>query len=454
MLKRVWVAALGAALVLFGFGTTAYADTVMSLPGSFAVNQYGAATYSMPLSTPPGSNGMAPALSLDYSSQGGNGIVGTGWTLTGLSSIGRCPQTLAQDGANVGVAYALTDRFCLDGQRLILISGTYGADGSQYRTERESFTEVIAHGTAGNGPAWFEVHTRAGKEMDFGYTTESANSQILATGTSTVRSWALSEVKDTSGNYMTVSYTADAATGMAYPASINYTGNSAAGVSPYNSVQFVYTTRSDSAPAYQAGSVVQITKLLSDVKTYNGATMVSDYRLSYQTSGASGRSELKSVQLYGADGATALPATNFTWQGQSTLMGLPAVTETNISASNPEYLAGDFSGSGRQDVICTTTSPGSGCQSLYLANKDGTYTQSGSIPSTWYPAMMYTGDWNGDGKTDVAIYSVLNKTLTFYLSTGTGFNTTTPYATISNIPGGLPTAITIGDFNGRSEERR
>jgi hypothetical protein len=39
----------------------------------------------------------------------------------------------------------------------MVIGGAYGADGAEYRTERESFTKVISYGTAGNGPAWFKA---------------------------------------------------------------------------------------------------------------------------------------------------------------------------------------------------------------------------------------------------------------------------------------------------------
>jgi hypothetical protein len=39
------------------------------------------------------------------------------------------------DGAIGGVNYDGNDRFCLDGQRLVAITRTYGSDGAEYRTE-------------------------------------------------------------------------------------------------------------------------------------------------------------------------------------------------------------------------------------------------------------------------------------------------------------------------------
>ena len=74
-------------------------DRTGSLPGEFRVVESGAATYRIDLSLPPGTAGATPPLGLLYHSQRGNGLLGVGWTLDGLSSITRCRQTYAQDGA-------------------------------------------------------------------------------------------------------------------------------------------------------------------------------------------------------------------------------------------------------------------------------------------------------------------------------------------------------------------
>ena len=67
--------------------SSASTDIVGFTPGNPAVEQGGAATYRIPIVVSPGSGGMQPKLALAYSSRGGNGIMGVGWTLEGLSSI-------------------------------------------------------------------------------------------------------------------------------------------------------------------------------------------------------------------------------------------------------------------------------------------------------------------------------------------------------------------------------
>src|ERR1700679_4219265 len=138
--SRIYFATL-LGLILTVASAMAAGPPPMTTPGQFGVSATGAATYSIPIVVPPGTAGLAPSLSLNYSSQSGNGILGFGWSLGGLPAMTRCPQTIAQDNAHVGVNYNSGDRFCLDGQRLLVINGgTYGADGSEYRTEIESFS--------------------------------------------------------------------------------------------------------------------------------------------------------------------------------------------------------------------------------------------------------------------------------------------------------------------------
>ncbi|CCD95159.1 hypothetical protein BRAO375_4010002 [Bradyrhizobium sp. ORS 375] len=442
----------------------------MSLPGSFSVSQTGAATYSIPIALAPATAGLSPSLSLDYSSQGANGLLGVGWTLGGVPSIGRCARTLAQDGVLGGVNFDANDRFCLDGQRLIGVSGTYGADGAEYRTEVDSYSRIISHGTAGTGPAWFEVRTKSGQALEFGHTTDS---QVLAQGKTTARSWGLNKLADSKGNYLTVSYVNDATVGQVYPSRIDYTGNAAVGLAPYNSVQFVYGTRPDPIRGYHAGSLAQTTVRLTNVKTYAGSALVADYQISYQQSPTSNVSEINSIKVCAADGA-CLPAKSFQWaNGGGASFSAQVMSITNgenfrtpaagggtqgpgAATGNPGFqqIFADFNGDGKSDIMMFYSSHLFG----FLSNGDGTYTIANSgTPNNWdfgtNPAsnyMLISGDFNGDGKSDMVLIG--GAYLYVFIGKGDGTFNGSAVACPNGWNFGSPPQATytpiIGDFDG------
>ena len=74
---------------------------------------------------PAGRGAVTPQLSLSYSSQAGNGLLGVGWSLGGLSTISWCGRTIAQDG--------YTDGGHFDGQGRRELTGPerHGTQGGQ-----------------------------------------------------------------------------------------------------------------------------------------------------------------------------------------------------------------------------------------------------------------------------------------------------------------------------------
>ena len=135
--------------LFFGYFAVSLWSTASAAVGRLAgqpgVSSTGAATYTIPFNVPAGMNGMRPNIALVYDSQSGAGLAGMGWTLSGFSKIHRCPLTIATDGRVEGVTYDVTDRFCLDGQPLILVSGAYGWDGAEYRTEVHNYEKITSH---------------------------------------------------------------------------------------------------------------------------------------------------------------------------------------------------------------------------------------------------------------------------------------------------------------------
>jgi hypothetical protein len=340
------VAAVAAGGVLLA-GSAALAQG-MALPGKLDVSDTGAATYSIPVVVPPGLAGATPSLSLEYNSQAGDGILGIGWSLAGIPAVTRCNRTLDQDGYVRDVRFDAQDAFCLSGQRLIPISGENGTNGTEYRTEIDGFSRIISYGTAGTGPQSFKVWTKAGLILEFGATADSR--VPLNASSTTARAWALDRQEDQYGNYLTATYTPSAANGQAYLARIDYSGNSTAGVAPANSVRFTYEARTDNAILYHAGYLTRTPQRLTTIDTYDGANLVSKYKLAYEYGPANNVSRLTSVTLCDAAG-TCLPATSFTWNANSFGWGdKTLLADATAWASDTTYGFADFNNDGIQDL--------------------------------------------------------------------------------------------------------
>ncbi|TLS17579.1 MAG: hypothetical protein FDZ72_13420 [Betaproteobacteria bacterium] len=304
------------------FSGLAFGQGGMVTPGSFSVSESGAATYSIPIRVPASTAGVEPKLALIYNSQGRNGLLGVGWGLSGLSSVTRCPRTQAQDGIRGSVNYDSNDRFCLDGQRLIAINGADGGDGTEYRTERESFSRIVSYGSVGNGPASFKAWTKAGLVMEFGSTADSA---IEAPGKTILAIWAVNKVSDVRGNYYSVTYTEDATGSSYYPVRIDYVGNANLGVAPSAQLQFVYETRPDVVPLGGPGLISKMFVRLKRI-VMHAPDLVRYLDLGYSTGIATGRSRLAFLKECDSsnnclattslkfENTTPAP-TNFTWTG-------------------------------------------------------------------------------------------------------------------------------------------
>ena len=395
-----WLAFVSSVLLSVGilFAPMAgYAATspVGATAGSFAVSPSGAATYSIPIVVPPGINGMAPSLSLNYNSQGGNGLVGMGWSIGGLSVIHRCGATIAIDGFKGGVNYEANDRFCLDGERLI-----WSATDSSYHTQHESWQKAVASDSTTN-PAYFTVTDKNGTARTYGAYLGTSDAQILAMGKSVVRVWALKRIQDTSGNYLTINYQNNGySAGEYYPVSIAYTGNGAASLNNYVLFDYPTTARTDVIQGYEGGSQISTTKFLTGIRSCTdssctqGSTLVRKYTLAYDNSDAFKRSRLMSVQECGADGV-CLPSSTFEWQ--NLLIGLQNWMWTNgQGVGDSGWAMADLFGDGRQVYY---THDGNGTHYATRLNPDGTVQNwrwtggQGMGGSGWQMADLF-----GDGR--------------------------------------------------------
>ena len=384
-------------------------------PGEFSVSPGGAATYSIPIQVPPGVAGMVPNLSLNYSSQADMGIAGLGWSLEGSSTITRCPPTRATDGAYGSVNLSASDRFCLDGQRLLVVSGAYGAAGSEYRTEMDQFSRLTANGAAGgnaaNGPESFTVRTKDGRVLQFGTTTDS---RMEAQGKTVVSAWALSSISDVKGNSVEFGYTEDTPNGTWLLANVNYAGNT-------RSVLMHYEVRPDVYRGYRAGSLEVPYARLTRVETRIGSTTVHNLKLSYDAASNVYGSRLTSAQLCDKDNKCLAPTT-FGWTSVGS-EGFSSAFSSSHGGGKDNNITADFNGDGRADMMGFTGSGGT----WHTCLSAGTSSALSFNCSYWNGgpgvgvSSIVTGDYNGDGKTDLAAYTGVSNKWQMCLSSGSGF---------------------------------
>ncbi len=390
------------------------AELIGTIPGDFSVSKTGVANYTIPIELPAATGGLRPRLALTYSHRGGTGIAGQRWKIGGLSRFTRCSKNLAQDNEIRGVEFDLHDRFCLDGQRLVVTSGTYGAPGSQYRTEIDGFRKIVANGTQGSGPRSFTVWEKDGTKHSYGHSQQSS----LGHGPSnSYRSWARYRTEDRFGNEINYHYAAIASTGEFLLTSVSYTKNTAQSLTERYRAVFTYGLRpeTDKRSGFVFGDVwseyQRLTKI--DVQHFDSTwTSISDYTLTYST-GTAGRSQLDSVKR--CTPTDCLPASTFDWQ--DAVAGWESnVSSGQSSVGHSNQLVGDFNGDGQQDLFVVK-----GGEWHVLNASGGSFAApidtNMSAPNAGQTMVL---DFNGDGKSDLLVPGSDSK-WHVYLSTGTGF---------------------------------
>lgn len=254
---------------------------VGTINGQFNVSHSGAATYTIPITIPPGTNNMQPNLQLVYNSQSSDGLLGYGWNLGGLSSITRAGKNIYYDEEISPITLTNNDVFLLDGQRLFPLNGNNGGNNIIYGTEVESFTEIKSYTGVNEGPSFFIVKTNDGVTMEYGNTNDSKIEAQYPNNT--VFTWLLNKITDPFGNYYTISYIEiNNGNGIQfYPDKIEYTGNLSASLEPYNSIKFVYGEKSDFTKDYISGTSISNKRLITSIEIYNEQQKVHEYEFIY-----------------------------------------------------------------------------------------------------------------------------------------------------------------------------
>jgi hypothetical protein len=126
----------------------------------------------------------------------------------------------------------------------------------------------------------------------------------------------------------------------------------------------------------------------------------------------------------------------------------PPIATVSFSAhdwgtgTSPVAMAiGDFNEDGKEDLA--VANQGANTVSILLGNGNGTFTPGAGASTGNQPSAVAVGDFNGDGHTDLVVGNTVDSTLTILLGDGKGGFTAAP-ALVNSVN---PVSVAVGDFD-------
>lgn len=413
----------------------------------------GTAKYGINIALPPGTAGHSPTLSLNYESGHGDGPAGLGWrfgpgdihrqTDKGIPRYVDGPNGVDDDHDGAVDEADELDRFIgvEDEELVALADGTYRAriEGAFIRYRRV-------------GDHW-EADLKDGTLLEFGVTPQGRVTDV--DGTKTFR-WLLEKSTDTNGNLIEFDYAVfPGSDNQKYLKQIRY----GPGVSPWSAFYFaylIYEDRSDWRKDYRSGFLVKTAKRLAQIDVgvqgvlpdqcaegdwnQDGLpdALIRRYALSYNPDHF--RSFLTKVTRYGANAASYLPSTSFSYSvfdpdpivSATDAVITSSTAPTSVMDSNLVELV-DLNRDGLPDLFQTDFHGGG--QTYYQnlgVNTDGVnreiewedglavtspYDQAGALHLV--DEKVYLADMDGDGISDL-IHAPYSQEVYYFLNQGDG----------------------------------
>ena len=153
------------------------------------------------------------------------------------------------------------------------------------------------------------------------------------------------------------------------------------------------------------------------------------------------------VRAFDSGGASAIKTFMLTVTTPATCTPIRFAATNFAVGSNPlTVLVGDFNGDGKQDLAAVNNSASS--VSVLLGDGLGGFSAPTNFAVGFSPFSAAVGDFNGDGKQDLAVACYNSNTVSILLGDGAGgFSAATNFAA-----GSHPYSVAVGDFNGDGKQ--
>lgn len=306
--------------------------------GKLEISNSGQAVYTLPVALPPSIQEVGPTVNLVYTSGIMGGIAGQGWSIHSISNISRIATRRDIDGFIDGVDFDNNDKLALDGQRLILISGTYWANGSVYETETKSNTKVELIGSGED--IYFIVTTPDGTRAWYG-NYGGMNAVDLT-------SYYITRYEDVNGNYITYHYNKPFNKSLCI-SEIRFSANTK-GISPLNKVKFFYKLAKRTENVFIKGVKHEKAELLDKIEVETNNQLFRRYQITHDFDAQLGYERVVQIQEFNGNSEPANPVVFEYNNTISENQGTEVITNYNNNLNfNDVELSGDFDGDGRLD---------------------------------------------------------------------------------------------------------
>lgn len=341
--------------------------------------QTGTGNFTIPITVPAGRNGLAPQLSLSYSSGTGNGPFGLGWELS-------VPGITRKTSKGTPLYNDAKDTFILSSAEDLVPVEQVDATTTRYKSRTEGLFALIYHHKELNGLDYWEVKSKDGITSIYGKPAAAGlEPAIIADPDPAERTkifaWKLTQTIDTFGNKIIYEYGRDLAQAGAhnwdqlYLKRIRYIDYTDQSTTKYLvSVTFVYegndqAVRPDASSDYRAGFEIRTRKRCERIEVRVNETtqerLVRTYELIYldrrtgmeQLVPLNQSSLLSKINVRGHDGdlTESLPPIEFSYtQFEPEKRRFVALTGSQLppnSIGNAEYELADLFGNGLPDVL-------------------------------------------------------------------------------------------------------
>ncbi|MBR9677377.1 hypothetical protein GOV04_04505 [Candidatus Woesearchaeota archaeon] len=401
--------------------------------GQYATNLFpGSATYSYPIETPRGVNGLRPTIFIFYNSQIAKqrpGILGAGWSLN---------QDLIYRDVNSTPDSTSDDKYImvLDGNLYELIYS-----GGEYKTEVDYWFKIEK-----NTSYWI-VTKQDGTKYRFGQELDSN------TGRSYTLKWFLDQVEDTHSNKLYYTYSEDPNaedSGAVYLDKIEYNSDKK------RVINFTYenTVRPDRRRVYEQANILEESRRLTNIAVIVDDQLVRKYDFDYTLLTPS-LSTLSEIALYGSSGNSTLYNITFDYHvstddfTKDTSSWNPPTTFSSGSDDHGARLL-DLNNDGFVDIVQRK----SGTNKAWLNDKTENFTEDNSwtvpysiVSATYADEGVRFADINKDGYIDFLKSKAGTRSV--YLNTGSGWNSSSWTIPVDFVDSsGVDQGVRIIDVNG------